>query len=63
MYYYASFFFLIIDLNLLIAEVITQIFDPVAELIILIWIATKERKVEIDTHQVILEITISKGGM
>ena len=63
MYYYASFFFLIIDLNLLIAEVITQIFDPVAELIILIWIATKERKVEIETHQVILEITVSKGGM
>ena len=63
MYYYASFFFLIIDLNLLIAEVITQIFDPVAELIILIWIATKERKVEIETHEVILEITISKGGM
>ena len=41
------FFFLIIDLYLLIPEVISQIFNPIAELIIPTRIPTKEAKAEI----------------
>ena len=53
-------FFLIIDLYFLIPAVITQIFNPVAELVIPIGIPTKEAKAEIETHPVIVEITISE---
>ena len=42
------FFFLIIDLYFLIAAVITQIFNPIAELVILIGIPSKEVKAEIE---------------
>ena len=52
------FIFLIIDLYFLIPAVITQIFNPVAELVIPIGIPTKEAKVEMETHPVILEITV-----
>ena len=52
------FFFLIIDLNLLIPAVITQIFNPIAELVITIGIPAKEAKME--THPVIIEIAISE---
>ena len=41
------FFSLIIDLYLLIPEVISQIFNPIAELVIPIRIPTKEAKAEI----------------
>ena len=44
-------FFLIIDLYFLIAAMMTQILIPVAELVILIGIPTKEVKAEMETHQ------------
>ena len=53
-------FFLIIDLYFLILAIITQIFHAVAELIIPIGIPTKEAKAEMETHPVIVEITISE---
>ena len=53
------FFFLIIDLFALIAGVIAQIFNPIAELITAIGIPTKEAKKEMETHLVILEAKIS----
>ena len=49
------FFFLIIVLHVLIAVVIAQIFNPVAELVIPIGIPTKETKAEIETRPVIVE--------
>ena len=52
-------FFLIIDLYFLIPAVITQIFNPIAELVIPIGIPTKEAKAEIEMHPVIVGITIS----
>ena len=51
-------FFLIIDLYFLIRAVITQIFDPIARLVIPIWIYTKEVKAEMETNPVTLEIKI-----
>ena len=53
------FFFLIIDLFALIAGVIAQIFNPIAELVTAIGIPTKEAKKEMETHLVILEAKIS----
>ena len=57
------FFFFIIDLNFLIPAVITQIFNPIAELVILIGIPTKEAKEEMETHQVTVQINISKWSI
>ena len=54
------FFFLIIDLYFLIAAVIAQIFDPIAELVIPIAIPTKEAKAKIEVHPVIVEPKIRK---
>ena len=54
------FFFLIIDLCFLIAEVIAQILNPIAELAIPIGIPTKEAKSEIEIHPVIVEPKIRK---
>ena len=51
-------FFLIIDLYFLTAALITQIFNPIAKLAILIGIPTKEAKAEIEAHPVIVEIAI-----
>ena len=45
-------FFLIIDLNLLIIAVITQIFNPSEELVKPINITTKQAKLEMETHSV-----------
>ena len=42
---------LIIDFYFLIPAVITQIFNPTAELVILTGIPTKEAKAEMETHQ------------
>ena len=53
------FFFLVIDLYFFIPAVVTQIFNPIAELVIPIGIPTKEAKAEMETHPVIVEITIS----
>ena len=47
--------FLIIDLYFLIAAVIAQIFNPIAELLISIGIPTKEAKAEIEIHPVVVE--------
>ena len=57
------FFFLIIDLYFLIPKVIAQAFNPITELAIPIAIPTKEPKVEIETHPVIVEVTISKWSI
>ena len=53
-------FFLIINLYILIAAVITQIFNSVVELVIPIVIPTKKAKSEMETHPLIVEIAISK---
>ena len=58
--YHAFSIFLFIDLYFLISAVITQICNPIAELVIPIGIPTKEKKAEIETHSVIVEITVSK---
>ena len=55
-----SFFFLIIDLHLLIPAVIAQIFNPIAELAVSTRMPTKEEKAEIETHTVTIEVKISK---
>ena len=49
------FIFLIIYLYFLITAVIAQVFNPVAKLVILIGISTKETKEEMKTHAVIVE--------
>ena len=53
-------FFLFTDLYFLIPAVITQIFTPIAELVILIEIPTKKSKAEMETHSVIAEVIISE---
>ena len=53
-------FFLISDLYLLIPAVISQIFNPVAELVIPIGILTKEAKTEMEMHPLIVEIKMSQ---
>ena len=53
-------FLLIIYLYFLIPPAITQIFNPIAELVIPIGITTKEAKPEKEIHPVIVEITISE---
>ena len=57
---YLFFFFVIIYLYFLILAVITQVFNPVVELVILIEIPTKEAEAEIETHPVLVETKISK---
>ena len=57
------FFFLIIQLNCLIAAVITQIFNPTAELAIPKGMPTNEAKEEIETQAVIVQTKISKCSM
>ena len=52
------FFFLIIDLYFLINAAIAKIFNPIAELAILIGITIKESKAEMETHPVIVEAKI-----
>ena len=44
----------------MISAVITQIFNPILELVIPIGIPTKEAKAEMEAHHVIVEITISE---
>ena len=56
-------FIFLIGLYLLIPAVITQIFNPIAELVIHIEIPTKEAKKEIETNPVIVEITISESSV
>ena len=54
------YFFLIIDLYVLIPAVITQFYNPIAELEIPIGVATKEAKIEMETNPVTVEIKINK---
>ena len=49
------FFFLIIDLYVLIPAVIAQIFNPTAELVISVGTPLKEAKAETETHLVMVE--------
>ena len=49
------FFFLIIELHFLIASVITQVFNPKAELVIPIGIPCKEAEAKTEKHLVIIE--------
>ena len=53
-------FFLIVEWFFLIVAVITQIFNPIVGLAIPIGISAKEAKAKMETHQVIVEIAISK---
>ena len=59
-FYHAFLFFYITDLYFLILVVITQIFDPIAELMIPIGIPAKEEKEEMEIHPVTIDIKISK---
>ena len=54
------FFFLDIDLYFLIPAVLAHIFNPSAELSLLIGMSTKKAKLEIETHPVTTEANISK---
>ena len=49
------FFFLIIDLYFLIPAFISQIFNPIAELVVTIEIPSKETKLEVEIHPIIAE--------
>ena len=49
------FVFLVIELYFLVSAVITQIFNPIAEIAIPIKIPTKIAKAEMKTHQVFVE--------
>ena len=57
------FLFFFIELYLLIPAVITQIFYQFPELVIRIGIPTKKAKAEMDTHPVIVDITISEWSI
>ena len=54
------FFFLIIDLYFLIPAAIAQLFNPTAELVVLIGIPKKVAKAEIEIHLLIVEAKIKK---
>ena len=56
----SCFFFLIIDLCVLISAVIAQIYNSTAELVIPIRIPAKKAEVEIETHPVTGVAKISK---
>ena len=56
------FFFLIIDLYLLIPAVLAQTFNLIAELAISIGIPTKEAKAETEIHLVTAEAKIRKSS-
>ena len=58
--FYHAFFFLIIDLYFLIPAAGAQIFNPIAQFIILIGILSKEAKAEIEIYLVIIEKVIRK---
>ena len=58
LFYHDFFFFLIINLYFLITAAIAQIFNPIAEFVILIEIPRKEAKIEIEIDPVIVEAEI-----
>ena len=53
-------FFLIIDLDILISTVIAKMFNPTAELAMLVEIPTRKAKAEMKTDTVTAEAKISK---
>ena len=57
------FFFLIIDLQFLIAALIAQIFNPIAELVIPNGIPNKEANAEIEIYPVIVELKTRKCSL
>ena len=57
------FFFLILDLYLLILAIIAQIFNPIVELIIPLEISTKETKAEMEIHTVTAKTKVRKRSM
>ena len=62
-YHARSFVFLFFDLYFLIPAVITQIFNPIAVLVIPIRITTKEAKAEMKTHPVTVKMSISERSI
>ena len=56
LFYHVFFFFLVIDLYLLITAVITQIFNPIEELVIPIGIPNEKAKAETEEHPVTLKL-------
>ena len=54
-------FFLVIDLYFVIAAVISQIFNPIAELVIPTGIPTKEAKAEMEWLHLLLMLLILKA--
>ena len=56
----ASLFFLIFDLYFLIPAAIAQIYNPIAEHVILIGIPIKEEKTKFEIHTVVIEAKIGK---
>ena len=60
---YFFFFFLIIDLYFLVPAVIEQFFNPIAELVVPTETPTKETDAEMETHQVIEELKITKCSL
>ena len=60
LFYHACPFVLITDVYFLIPAVITQMSNPIVELAIAIRMPTTEAKAEMETHPVIVEITISE---
>ena len=64
LFYHAFFFFfLVIDLYFLISAAITQIFNPIGELLIPLGIPSKEAKAEVEIHPVIVEAKIKMFSM
>ena len=53
-------FLFLFDLYFLIPTVITQIFNPIEELVIPLGIRTKEEIAEMETHPVVAEIKINE---
>ena len=60
LFYHASLLFLNYWLTLLILPVTAQIFNPITELKTPIGIPNNEANAEMETHPVIVEITISR---
>ena len=61
LYDHASyFFFFIIDLYILIPSIITQVLNPIAEIVIPTRIPNKEEKAEMEIDPVIVEILVSQ---
>ena len=57
------FFFFIMDLYFLIPAAVTQIFNPITELVIPIGIPAKKAKAEMEMHPVTVEIKMSRWSI